>query len=473
MLLGWPRTGGTDIGYFLSLPVEGPDSLAGDLPPLATPPDAADAPIAVLPMEPAAEPLGSEPVLTDDPWAEAVVSLLDPYASAVSELPPYPVVKNDSVRRFIEIFQSEGKRQVVGRWLDRSSRYLEMIRSVFRQKGLPEELAYTAMIESGFNPVAVSRAGAKGLWQFMEQTARRYGLTVNQWVDERLDPQKSTAAAAEYLKDLFAQFGSWFLAQAAYNAGEIKVARAIQHSGSQDFWDLTRGRVLREETKRFVPAIQAATLIAREPERYGFEVTPEPPEAFVLVTVPFSLELRVVAKLGEISPEILKQLNPELRRAVTPPGGSYALKVPPGSGPPLQDAMGKLAASDSFRWVIHPVRKGQTLPEVARSYRTTVERLREINNLTASTIRPGTELVVPVPPRPQAVAVKSRSARGAGELIYVVKRGETLSGIAQRHQVSVDEIARLNGLTDTRRIYPGDRLRVVDSGGQLEARAAQ
>lgn len=354
------------------------------------------------------------PDMDGDPWAEAFADSRPGEASPL-DLPLYPVEVNGAVERFIDRFQTSPRREVVGRWLDRSSRYLDMIRQVFRKKGLPEDLAFTAMIESGFNPVAVSRAGAKGLWQFMEQTGRRYGLRVDRWVDERLDPEKSTEAAADYLKDLFTQFGHWFLAQAAYNAGEVKVARAVERAGSNDFWTIARGRWLREETKQFVPRIQAAALIAREPERYGFQVTPEEPLAYEVVTVPFSVELKQLEGLAGLESRALRDLNPELRRGATPPGGVYALKVPSGSASSVAEALDRVRARRA---------------EVVRR------------------------------PRKPAAA-PSGSPPPAG--VHVVKPRDTLSDIAKRYGVSVADLVRLNGLDPEARIYPGEKIRVTAS----------
>ena len=248
----------------------------------------------------------------------------------------YQIQQNDTVQRFLDQFQTGYRRAVVERWLTRSGRFLPMILEVFRQKGLPEELVFTAMIESGFDPVAVSRAGAKGLWQFMAPTARQYGLRVDRWLDERLDPEKSTVAAANYLKDLYTIFGSWDLVQAAYNAGEMKVIRAIKGTGTRDFWSLTNSRLLRDETKNYVPAIHAVTIISQEPEQYGFAVTPDEPLSYERITVPKGTSLKHVATLSGISFDELVRLNSELRMKQTPPDSPYHLKVPLGSGPALQ-----------------------------------------------------------------------------------------------------------------------------------------
>jgi membrane-bound lytic murein transglycosylase D len=339
--------------------------------------------------------LGANLYSSDEPRAW---SFSEPGSQAA---PPTLLIRdNAEVRRFLEEYQTGYRRALVERWLGRSGRYAEMIQGVLRSKGLPEDLMFTAMIESGFNPVAVSRAGAKGLWQFMAPTARRYGLRVDRWVDERLDPEKSTVAAASYLRDLHAMFGSWELAKAAYNAGEMKVIRAMKALKTRDFWDLTRGSVLREETKNFVPAIQAATLIGREPERYGFVAAFAEPLAYEQAPVPAVTTLKHVAALAGVSADELEELNPELRLKQTPPGGAYLLKFPSGG-----------------------------------AQRFTEARLRE--RALASHGRPGVSNV------------------------HVVKPRETMRGIARRYGLSAAELARRNDLNEAARIRPGDRLRIA------------
>jgi Transglycosylase SLT domain/LysM domain len=393
----------------------------------ATQPQSATTADIVVVDDPWAEAFGASPppvavkptattadiVVVDDPWAEAFGASPPPVAvkptvtAVAAVVADYAIDANDRTRHFLERFTG-ARRSLIGMWLERSGRYLGMIRDTLRQEGLPEDLAFTAMIESGFNPVAVSRAGAKGLWQFMAQTARRYGLRVDGWVDERLDPEKSTAAAAAYLRDLYNQFGSWALAQAAYNAGEMKVARAIQSVRSRDFWVLARSRHLHPETKDFVPQIHAATLIGREPDRYGFDVTGLEPHRFEVVTVPPSTDLRRLAASARLSLESLQALNPELYRAVTPPGTDYELKVPEGA---------------------------------ETSVRTALTEARSV------------------------AAARARVA-GATATAHVVRPGDTVSGIAKRYRVSVSDVRRWNGLANEHRIRPGDRLRVVETAAR-------
>jgi membrane-bound lytic murein transglycosylase D len=322
-----------------------------------------------------------------------------PAPAVAKPLAAYRVQLNEHVRLFLHRFQTGDRRAVVESWLSRSGRYLPMILDVFQRKGLPEDLVFTAMIESGFNPVAVSHAGAKGLWQFMAPTARLYGLRVDRWLDERLDPEKSTVAAANYLRDLYTVFGSWDLAQAAYNAGEVRVQQAIQRTGSRDFWALHRSPILLEETKNFVPAIHAATLIGRQPERYGFTVVPEEPLRYEQVTVPRGSRLARLAALSGVALQDLEQLNPELRQKQAPPDTAYDLKVPVG---------------------------------------------------TTAAVRAAVEL---------DTARKIAPARRAG--VHVVRAGDTLWRIAQQYGVSAKQLVQWNGLERPDRIFPGDHIRIA------------
>jgi membrane-bound lytic murein transglycosylase D len=341
--------------------------------------------------------------LARDPWAEALAEALPAHRLPPARPALGPLAVNGAVQQFIERFTGV-RRDLVSLWLNRSGQYLEMIRRVLRAYGLPEDLAFVAMIESGFNPLAVSRAGAKGLWQFMATTARRYGLRVDQWVDERLDPVKSTHAAAGYLRDLYQQFGSWALAKAAYNAGEVTVMRAIRAVGSSDFWVLARSRFLRQETKEFVPAVQAAILIGRDPASYGFEPpTPSHP-ATATVRVPGGTHLERLATAAALAPETLRALNPVLIRGVTPPGGPWEITVP-------IEAETRIAAALASR-----------------------------SSGVTGTRSPGA---------PETATV------------HVVRRGETVSAIARRYGVSVAQLQRWNDLDPRAVIRPGDRLRVA------------
>src|SRR5213593_4609371 len=338
-----------------------------------------------------------------DPWADALAqsARLNAVARRRAEFRDYSVAQNDDVRYFLDLFTSS-RREIVETWMGRSGRYLAMIQEVFRSQGLPTDLAFTAMIESGFDPRAVSNARAKGLWQFMAPTARGYGLRVDRWVDERLDPEKSTVAAAAYLRDLYRQFGSWELAHAAYNAGEGKVIRAIRVTGSSNFWNLTRTKHLRRETREYVPAIQAATLIGRDPDQYGFTVGGDPWDDTERVTVPGSTDLRRLSTGAGLSLEMLRGLNPTLVRGITPPGARWDVRIPSGT----RD--GVLAAL--------------------------------------------------APRRP--VAKAPRRAVAAHE-IHVVRPQETVSSIAKLYGLSVADVLRWNRLERQDHIRPGDRLRIA------------
>ena len=389
------------------------------------------APIAADPLESAFPETAREDASRQDLVGEPPLSDSGSVSAwlAISPQHPYPLIINSQVQHFLDRFTGE-RRDLIGLWINRSGRYLGMMREVLKARGMPEELAFTAMIESGFNPVAVSRAGAVGLWQFMAATARRYGLRVDQWVDERRDPEKSTFAAASYLRDLHRQFGSWWLAQAAYNAGELNVMKAIRGTGSNDFWVLSQSRYLRRETKEFVPQIQAATMIGRDPAQYGFVAADTTMTAFEIVTVPQATELKWLAKASGIPADALTGLNATLIRGVTPPGQSYALKVPLGTGMNVQ------AALDQPR----PAAVERQPARVARA-----------------SLRSSQESV--------------HRARSNGD-IHVVRPRDTVTSIAKQYGVSVNEVLRWNSLEERSRIRPGDRLRVIDSRPSAERQAS-
>ncbi len=243
-----------------------------------------------------------------------------------------PIHMNRQVKAYLVYFSTERK-NIIRKYLARSTRYLPMIREIFQEHGLPEDLAYLAMIESGFNPHAYSHAHACGMWQFIRGTAVRYGLTINEYVDERRDPEKSTHAAAKYLLDLYKQFGSWYLAAASYNCGEKRVQREIDNSSHKNFWELSANQCLPNETQNYVPQMIAATLIAKNPEKFGFKGVPYlPPLQYDKVRVDETTSLAAAAMACNVSPEEIQALNPELRRGITPPGaGSYTLRIPKGS----------------------------------------------------------------------------------------------------------------------------------------------
>lgn len=309
-----------------------------------------------------------------------------------------PIVENQRVRYFIDVFSSS-QEKFFRRALARSGRYIPMMAAILREEGLPEDLVYLSLIESGFSPHAYSRAKAVGPWQFIRSTARRYGLKINSWVDERKDPVISTRAAAAYLKDLHDQFGEWYLAAAAYNGGEGRVERAVRRSKTNDFWRLSKKKTLmKQETRNYVPKFIAAAIIASAPEKHGFgDIVYEPPLQYDEVTIRSPLRLETVAELAGTSVGALRELNPALLRNFTPPDGDgYILRLPPGQGETFARAYNDLGTAPELRLTLHKVKKGETLSEIARRYGQTVKGLMEDNGLKSWLIRIGQELIVAV-----------------------------------------------------------------------------
>ena len=357
-----------------------------------------------------------------------------------------PVEVNDTVLSFIRIFQNSRRNEFVG-GLVRSGRYIPLMKQILRDEGVPEDLVYTALIESSFKSNAYSRARAKGFWQFISGTAKRYDLKMDWWVDERSDFEKSTRAAARYLKDLHGMFGDWYLALAAYNSGENTILNAMRRSPATNFWDLTETRYLRQETKNYVPAFLAAMIIAKDPRKYGFEDQPENPLQFERVAVDYPMDLRLVAECTGASLEEVKLLNPELVRSNTPARSpSYEIRVPVGKKDIFLSEVESIPEDKRVTWRKHEVKEGETLTSIAGIYRTSSSSIAQVNSFdSGSTLSVGQRLVIPIDRGP-AVSYSSAPELGPGKKSYYsVHRGDTLFRIATRYGTSVDRLCQLNG----------------------------
>lgn len=363
----------------------------------------------------------------------------------------FPVELNDRVLSSVELYQSR-LHDWVQAALDRGAPYIPYIREVFAREGIPQDLAYVALVESAFHTTALSRARARGVWQFIAGTGRMYGLRQDYWVDERSDPIKATAAAARYLNKLHGLFGDWNLALAAYNAGEGRVMRAMQRTGATDYWSLTRGKTLRRETRNYVPLIHAAILIGKSPERYGFTYTPQPLPAFETVDVTGAYELRFIAECANSDLDTLRRLNPELRRMLTPANRDYGVKVPEGTTALVSTCVAEAPSHRRAQLKTHVVARGQSLRSIARRYGTSTREIAAANGIsTRARLRAGTDLVIPVGPRPRAVPTSRRASASESRAVrYRIKPGDTLSGIAEQYGTSVARIKDWNNLKGTR-----------------------
>jgi len=375
-----------------------------------------------------------------------------------------PVTINSKVLAFISAFQNHRRYEIEG-GLWRSGRYIDMVRSILREEGMPQDLAYMALIESSFKTHAYSRAHAMGMWQFIAGTGKRYQLRSDWWVDERRDPEKATRAAAAYLRDLYGMFGDWYLAMAAYNSGERTVENALKRTGKKTFWEIAETRYLRTETKNYVPAILAGMLIAKNQETYGFDIELDKPWQYEAVRVPTTTDLRLVAECAEAALSEIQELNPELRRLTTPKGVmNYALRVPQGRSETFAANFGRIPADKRVAWRLRTVQTGDTLTKIASLYGTSVSAILQANSLGGSEVAVGTKLIVPMGPRLMAQAGSMaystpRSAPTAVNGYYTVRSGDTVSGIARAFDVSTTALMQKNGLSSTL-LHPGDKLLV-------------
>jgi membrane-bound lytic murein transglycosylase D len=372
-----------------------------------------------------------------------------------------PIVVNDSVLKILATFQGQ-LHDIIGRGLARSGRYIPMIHRIFGEEGIPKDLAQVALIESSFLPRARSPKAAHGIWQFMLRTGKQYGLAANAMVDERSDPEKATRAAAKHLAYLHELFHDWYLALAAYNAGEGKVLRAVERTGLNDFWQLAASGTLREQTQNYVPAVIAATLISKNPKHYGFEIEYEPPLEYDVLQLNRPVRLRDLAVESSVSLDDLQRLNPELRSGVTPrqPEG-YGLKVPVGT---RETVLAAFEAAPTARLTAprkHVVRKGETLASVARRFRISVASLAAENGLAAhSRISRGEVLIIPPARSPaRGTASDKVSKTRIASRSYRVRGGDTLLKIARRHGTTVESLMTANGLASPE-IRPGDTIRI-------------
>ncbi len=374
-----------------------------------------------------------------------------------------PITVNDRVLSFIELFQGN-LRDFMEDGLERSARYLPMIQGVFKEAGLPLDLAYVPLVESAFKPNALSRASARGIWQFELGTARDYGLHQDWFVDERSDPEKATRAAAEHLKMLLNMFdGDWDMALASYNAGQGRVQRAVRQSKINDYWKLTAtSRYLPRETREYVPMILAAIIIAKNPTQYGFGVPDVEPFSYDTVTVPDALDLRVVAEWAGTSIDDIRELNPELRRSMTP-RGEHELRVPTGTAAAVEAGLAKADPAIFAAFQPYTVRRGDTLSGVAAHFKVSRLDLASANKIKSTAhLRIGQVLMIPRVPV-TALASGRRATRASsapsGPTVYRVRPGDTLYGIARQFDTTVASIKKLNQLVGDR-INPGDKLTV-------------
>ena len=388
-----------------------------------------------------------------------------------------PIVVNESVENFIHYFQTSRKK-VFSRWLATSYKYVPMMKEIFRKNSLPEDLVYMAMIESGFNPKAYSRAHASGPWQFIKGTGQRYGMRVDRWIDERRDPEKATIAAARYLKDLYDMFGCWYLAAAAYNAGENKIAQAIEIYNTRDFWEIAKHPYLARETKDYVPQLIASVIIAKNPEKYGFDdIDYKLPFTYNKVQIPDTTNLKVIAKVCKTDYDTIKTLNPELKKGYTPPNyPDYEVKVPIGRKEIFAKNFAKTEPSERSAFIRHIIKRGETLSRIASLYDTGTKPIMQLNNIkNPRGIKAGRALIIPVGSSKIAkrdtdkkrgfilskVAKKEYLNHERKEIIYTVRKGDTLWNIAQRYDLKTSEIRDWNkmGIKDT--IHTGTTLRLM------------
>ena len=367
-----------------------------------------------------------------------------------------PLVRTTTVDQFINYFKIKGKKQFQI-WLDRKHEYGGLINEILTEQELPEELVNLAMIESGLNPKAFSRASAAGIWQFIYSTGKLYDLKRDWYVDERRDPIKSTYAACAHLKDLFEEFDHWYLALAAYNSGSGRVHRAMRLHQTSDFWQL---HTLPRETRNYIPYYLAAAIIARNPEEYGFETYSKKRKApfeFDTVELEKSADLSVLARSAGTSLKTMQYYNPELRQSATPQNGPYTLRIPKGTANKFTANFNALPEVQRFapQYIVHKVRRGESLSTISKKYKVSIHDVAAVNKIrNRHKISIGQKLTIPI----RGAYASHDGPPGHIKVVYTVRKGDTLGHIAEDYGTRAVKIRRWNNLAYGQYIYPGQKL---------------
>ena len=369
-----------------------------------------------------------------------------------------PLVRTKQVDQYINYFQTKGRKQFQI-WLNRYAKYKGLILPILEEHEMPEEFIYLAMIESGLNPKAYSKANASGMWQFIYSTGKQYGLSRDWYKDERRDPVKATHAACKYLKDLYTLFDNWYLTLAAYNCGEGRVLRASKLHQTYDFWQM---HSLPRETRNYLPYFLSAAIIARTPKAYGFKVPNVEPFRYETITLEKSADIAVLARVAGLKPNVLREYNPELRQSATPSEGSYILKLPPGKKDGFLAAWNAIPEEERFapQFVVHRVRYGESLWTISKKYSVSIHDLAAVNKIrNRNKVRVGQKLNVPLKGGRTWGNGENGGPSGHSKRVYRVKRGDTLGQIAEDHGTRASKIRRWNNMKyGSHLIHPGQKL---------------
>ena len=370
-----------------------------------------------------------------------------------------PLVRTKQVDQFINYFQTKGRKQFQI-WLKRHEEYKGLILPILAEHEMPEEFIYLAMIESGLNPKAYSKANASGMWQFISATGKQYGLSRDWYKDERRDPVKATHAACKYLKDLNTKFDNWYLALAAYNCGEGRVLRASKLHQTYDFWQM---HSLPRETRNYIPYFLSAAIIARTPEAYGFEIPKNvKPFEFETIVLKKSADIAVLARVAGLKPNILREYNPELRQSATPAEGDYTLKLPLGVKKRFLSAWNAIPEEERFapQFVVHRVKYGESLWTISKKYSVSIHDLAAVNKIrNRNKVKVGQKLSVPLKGGRVWGTRDNGGPAGYTKRVYKVKRGDTLGQIAENFRTRASKIRRWNNMKyGSHLIRPGQKL---------------